>query len=142
MPIGVLREANRAWLCDGLQPRGDVDAVAHQIAVAFLDDVAQMNANAKLDATLGLQARVALYHAGLHFDGAAHRVDDATELDETAIASALDYAAMMRGDGGVDQIAAQPPQPDRYEPRLRCGEPAVADNIGDQDRNNLRKSRS
>jgi hypothetical protein len=31
----------------------------------------------------------------LHFEGAAHRVDDAAELDDAAIAGALDDAAVM-----------------------------------------------
>ena len=35
------------------QPGGNVDAVAHQIAVALLDDVAEMDADAELDALLG-----------------------------------------------------------------------------------------
>ena len=38
---------------------------------------------------------------------AAHRVDDAAELDDAAIAGALDDAPMMHGDRGIDQIAAQ-----------------------------------
>jgi hypothetical protein len=42
-----------ARLGDPQEPRGDVDAVAHQIAVALLDDIAQMNADAELDAPLG-----------------------------------------------------------------------------------------
>ena len=89
------------------EPRGDVDAVAHQIAVALLDDVAEMNADAKLDAALGRHAGVALDHAVLDFDGAAHRVDHAAELDDGAVAGALDDAAVMHGDGRIDQIAAQ-----------------------------------
>ena len=52
LPIGLFREADRAGLCDAFQPRGDIDAVAHQIAVGLLDDVAQMNADAELDASL------------------------------------------------------------------------------------------
>ena len=47
--------------------------------------------------------------AVLHFDRAAHRVDHAAELDEAAVAGALDDAPVMRGDGGIDQIAAQRP---------------------------------
>ena len=81
MPIGVLGEANRAGLGDPLQSRGDIDAVAHQIAIALLDDIAQMNADAELDAALGRHAGVALDHAVLHLDGAAHGVDHAAELD-------------------------------------------------------------
>jgi hypothetical protein len=32
---------------------GDIDAVAHQIAVALLDDVAQMDADTEFDALVG-----------------------------------------------------------------------------------------
>ena len=71
LPIGVLGETDRAGLRDALQPRGDIDAVAHEIAVALLDNVAQMNADAELDPPLGRQAGVALDHAVLHFDRAS-----------------------------------------------------------------------
>ena len=49
--------------------------------------------------------------AVLHLDRAAHRVDHAAKLDQAAVAGALDDAPVMRGDGGIDQIAAQPPEP-------------------------------
>jgi hypothetical protein len=81
-------------------------AVTHQVAVGFLDDVAEMNADAKLNAPFGREAEVALDEAVLYFDGAAHRIDHAAELDDCAVASALDDATVMGGDGGVDQIAA------------------------------------
>jgi hypothetical protein len=38
---------------------------------------------------------------------------------------------MMRVDGGVDQVAAQPPQPRQGAILIRPREPAVADNIRD-----------
>ena len=82
LPVGVLGEADRAGLGDALKPRGDIDAVAHQIAVALLDDVAEMDADAKLDAPVRRHAGVALDQAVLDFDRAAHRVDDAAELDD------------------------------------------------------------
>ena len=47
LAVGVLGQTDRAGRGDPFQSRGDVDAVAHQIAVALLDDVAQMNADAK-----------------------------------------------------------------------------------------------
>ena len=112
LPIGVLGQTDRAGLGDAFQPRGDIDAVAHQIAVGLLDDVAEMDADAELDAALGRQAGVALDEAVLHLDRAAHGVDHAAELDEAAVAGALDDAPVMRGDGGIDQIAAQPPSRD------------------------------
>ena len=141
LPVGVLGEADRAGLGDALQPRGDIDAVAHQIAVRLLDDVAQMNADAELDAAIVRHAGVALDHAVLHLDRAAHRVDDAAKFDEAAVAGALDDAPAMRGDGRINQIAAQRPEPRQRSLLVRAGEPAVADDIGDQDRSDLPRFR-
>ena len=59
-----------------------------------------MNADAELDAPFWRRAGVALDHAVLHFDRAAHRVDYAAKLDENAVAGALDDAPMMDGDAG------------------------------------------
>ena len=142
LPIGVLGKTDRARLRDAFQPRGDIDAVAHQIAVALLDDVAEVNADAELDAPLGRQAGVALDHAVLHLDRAAHGVDDAAELDDRAVAGALDDAAVMDGDGGIDEIAAQGPEARERAILVRAREPAVADDVRDQDRRELSGSRS
>jgi class 3 adenylate cyclase len=51
-----------------------------QAAVALLNHVAKMDADSKLNAALGRQASVALDHAVLHLDGAAHRIYNASEL--------------------------------------------------------------
>ena len=133
----MFREADRARLGDALEPRCDIDPVAHQVAVALLDDVAEMNADAKLDALFRRQARVALDEAVLNLDGAAHRVDHAAELDDAAVAGAFDDAAMMERDGRVAQVAAQRPQPRQNAILVRSREPAVTDDIGDQDRREL-----
>src|SRR5271165_5229857 len=90
LPIGVLGEADRARLGDPLEPRGDIDAVAHQIAVRLFDHVAEMDADAEFDAAIVRHARVAFGHAVLYFDRAAHRVDHAAELDQRPVAGALD----------------------------------------------------
>src|SRR5271166_1920943 len=111
LPIGLLRETNRARRANAFEPRGDVDAVAHQIAVGLLDDVAKMDADAELNAALGRQARIALDHAGLHFYRATRGVDHAAEFDDAAVAGSFDDAAVVDGDGRVDQVAAQSPQP-------------------------------
>ena len=75
LAVGVLGKTDRPGLGDAFKPRGDVDAVAHEVAVALLDDIAEMNANPELDALLGRHAGVALDHSGLDFDRAAHGVD-------------------------------------------------------------------
>ena len=123
LPIGVLREADCAGLGDAFEPRGDIDAVAHQIAVALLDDVAEMNAHAKLDAALGRQAGVALDEALLHLDGAAHRVDDAAELNDAAVARALDHTAMMHRDRRIDEVAPERAQPRQNTVLVGAGQP-------------------
>jgi hypothetical protein len=77
--------------------------------VALLDDVAQVDADAKLDALFARQTHVALDHAGLHFNGAADRVDHAAEFDDDPVAGAFDDAAMMERDGRVNEVAAKRP---------------------------------
>ena len=51
-----------------------------------------------------------------------------------AVAGALDDAPVMHGDGRVDEVAAQRPQPRERAVLVRAGEPAVADDVGGQDR--------
>ena len=51
-----------------------------------------------------------------------------------AVAGALDDAAVMDGDCRVDQIAAQRSQPRKDAILVGAGKPAVADDIGHQDR--------
>ena len=82
LPIGVLGKTDRTRTGDAFEPRGDIDAVAHQVAVALLDDVAKMNADPEDDAAILGHASVALDHGVLNFDSAAHGVDDTAELDD------------------------------------------------------------
>ena len=93
-----------------------------------------MNADAKFDAFVECDARVAFDHGVLHFDGAAHRVDDAAELDDASVPCPLDDAAMMHGDCGINQIAAQGAQSRQSSIFVRASEPAIADHIRDQNR--------
>ena len=96
-----------------------------------------MNADAKLDPTFRRQAGVALDHASLHFDRAAHGVDHAPELDDRAVAGALHNAPVMHRDDGVDEIAAERPQARKDTILVRACEPAVSDDVRDQDRREL-----
>jgi hypothetical protein len=93
-----------------------------------------MNADAKIDALIGRQAGIALGHTVLHFYRATHSLDDAAEFDQGAVAGPFDDPPMMHGDGGVDQIAAQRAQPRQRAILVCTGEPAVADNVGCQNR--------
>ena len=80
---------------------------AHQVAIALLDYIAEMNADAKLDPTFRAQTGIAFNHTVLHFNCASHGVDDAAELDKRPVAGSLDDPASMNGDPGIDEIAAK-----------------------------------
>jgi hypothetical protein len=99
-----------------------------------------MGADPKFDAPLGRQAGIALGHAVLHLDRATHRVDHAAKLDKNAVPSALDDAPVMRVDGGIDQVAAQPTEPRQRAILVRPCKTAVADNIRDQNRRDFADS--
>ena len=137
LPIGLLGQTDRPRFGDALQTRGDIDAVAHEVAVAFLDHVAEMDADPKFDALVRRDPSVALDHRPLDFNGAVHCVDDAAELDNCAIAGALDDPAVMHGDGRIDQVASERPQPRQNPVLVGPGEPRIADHIGHQDRGEL-----
>jgi hypothetical protein len=137
LPVGLFRKAYRARRANAFQPPGNIDAVAHQVAVGLLDDVAEMDADAKRDAALGRHAGVAFDHAVLHLDGAAYGVDHAAKFDQAAIAGALDDPTVMDGNCGVDQIAPQRPESRQRAVLVGASEPAVADHVRDKDRCNL-----
>jgi len=126
-------DADSARLGQGFETGGDVDPIAVDVALVD-DDVADINADAELDALFRGHADVALGHPALQIDRAAHRVDDAGEFDEEAIAGGLDDAAAVFDDLGVEKLAPV---------ALQCGEraflvqphqPRVAGNIGGKDR--------
>jgi hypothetical protein len=133
LTVGVLRKADRAGRGEAFQSDGDIYAVAHQVAVALFDDVAEVNADAKLDPALRRHAGVALDHSVLHLDRAAHRVHDAAEFDEQPIACALDDATVVHRDRGIDEVASQRPQTSQRTILVGAGQPAEAYNIGGQD---------
>jgi hypothetical protein len=123
--------ADPARLRQGLEPCGDIDAVAKYVALVD-DDVADIDANAEFDAALRRHIDVALGHVALDFDGAAYRIDDAGELDQQAVARGLDDAAAVLGDLGIDKLAPMRLQPGERLLLLGSHQPAVAGDIGRQ----------
>ena len=79
LPIGS-SERQIAWAWRSLQARAILTPSPMRSPSRLLDDVAEMDADAELDATLQPARRVAFDHAVLHFDRAAHGVDHAAEL--------------------------------------------------------------
>jgi hypothetical protein len=65
---------------------------------------------------------VALDYRVLRFDRTPHGVDCAAELDDASVAGALDDAAIMHRNRGVNEIAAQRPQSRQNAIFIRAGE--------------------
>ena len=76
-------DADAARFGQGLKARCDVDTVAEDVVVVD-DDVAEIDADAQIDASLGLHAGVACGHLALHVDRATNRIDHARELADLA----------------------------------------------------------
>jgi hypothetical protein len=65
-----------------------------------------MNTDTKFDMLARRGRRIALAHAALNLDGAAHGVDRASEFNQGTVAGPLDDATAMLGDLGLQQFAA------------------------------------
>src|SRR5262245_1200771 len=137
LPVGVLRKTYGSRLGNALQARRDVDAVTHQVAIAFLDDVAEMNADAKFDAPLRRQTGVALDHQVLNLDAATNSVDDTAKFHKNSIAGSLHDASVVDGDCRIDQVASQGTQPCQRAVLVRSGQPAESDDVRREDRSKL-----
>jgi hypothetical protein len=116
-----------------LDPGGDVDAVAVEV-VALDDHVAEIDADAQFDAVGRRDAAVALGHRLLHRDRAAHRIDDAGELDQQAVAGGLDDAALVLGDLRIEELAAQRLEAFKRAFLVQPHQPRIARDISGEDR--------
>src|SRR5580704_4609576 len=96
-----------------------------------------MEPDTELDTPIFRHTDVPLNHAVLHLNRATYRADHAAKLDEAAVAGAVDDPPMVCGNRRIDQIAAQRPEPRQRSLLVGAGKPAIADNIGDQDRSDL-----
>ena len=126
------RDADAARLGKHLEARRDIDAVAENIVV--LDDhVAEIDADAELNPPRRRNVGIAPRHPALDLGRAQHRISDALELDQHAIAGCLDDAAAVLGDGGIDELKPMGLET-RERPRLvDLHQPAVADHVGGED---------
>ncbi|MFO1055932.1 MAG: hypothetical protein U1E53_03080 [Dongiaceae bacterium] len=88
-----------AGLGQRFQPRGELTPSLEDV-VAVDDDVADIDADAELDAAVGRHVDGAFRHADLDLGGAAHRVDDAGELHQHAVAGRRRSARDLRPASG------------------------------------------
>jgi len=92
-----------------------------------------IDAHAKFDALLCRYRGIAGDHLPLHLDRTAHRIDDAGELDEEAVAGGFDDATAMLGDFGIAKFTANRSQRCERALFVLAHQPRIA---GDIDRKN------
>src|SRR6202022_401768 len=127
------RDTDAARFGERFEARRDIDAVAKDV-VFFDDHVAQIDADAELYPPRRRDVRVASCHPPLDLGSAQHRVGDAVELEQHAVAGGLDDAAAVLRDGGIDELDPMGLET-RECPRLvDLHQPTVADHVGGEDR--------
>jgi hypothetical protein len=98
LPIRVFGNHYAAGFRKGFEPRGDVHAVAVDRPIAFLDHVAEIDADAEQHPVLLIKGLVGGGEHVLHLDRALDGFDHALELGENAVARGVDQAAGVRFD--------------------------------------------
>ena len=102
--------------------------------VAAGDDVAEIDANAQLDALRVGEKRVLLGHRLLQCDGTNHRLDCARELHQNAVAFDPDDPPSVGLEIWPDDVPQHILQTPPGSDLVPTGESAIANNIGKQDR--------
>ena len=125
LAIGVLGKTDRAWLGDAFQPSCDVDAVAHQIAVALLDHIAEVNADRN---TMRRSSGRPALRSTMPFCTSMAQRTASTTLRNSMIAPSpvrLTTRPLCAAKVGVDQIAPKPSQARQRAILIGASEPRV-----------------
>jgi hypothetical protein len=125
-------DANAAGSGERLQPRRDVDSGAVNV-VALEDDLAEVDADAKLEAPVARHAAVACRHRVLDLDAASNRISDARELRQPSVTRGLDDPSAKPLRLRVDDLAAHGLQPLQRAGFIAFHQPRVADQVGNDD---------
>ena len=108
-----------------------------RLPFSFLDHFAEMDADREIRCACPARpqrcARPSPF--GLQWRGSLRR--RRCEFDDAAVARALDDAPMVHGDGRIDQVASERPQPRQNPVLVGSSKPRIADDAGHQDRREL-----
>jgi hypothetical protein len=100
--MGIVGDADTARFRDPFETYRNIDPITKDI-VLFDDNITDMNTDAKLDPPDMRHVGISFGHAALNFDRASHGVDDAGELNESAVPGILDYASAMLSYFGIEK---------------------------------------
>src|SRR5262249_45815051 len=124
------RDVDAAGLGERLEPRGDIDAIAEDIALLD-DDVVKVHPQAQRNASVGQQCPVQSRNRLAQCGGAAYRFDDALELDQHPVAGPPDDISAGLEDLWLDDFGQKESNPGEAVSLVSGEKPTVAD---EQDR--------
>ena len=116
-----------------LQPRGDVHPATVDVAVGFIDDVAEVDTDPEANALRLRHGGLSLGHAALDCDRARDRVHHARELAERAVAHELHDTATVLSDERLDELLAVNLEALERAGLVALHQARVADHVGRQD---------
>ncbi len=122
------RDKYAARFCRRLKARRDIDRIAKDI-LRLDDHIADMDSGAEADRIVVAEGLVGRAECVLDGNGAVKRLDRRGKLDQRPIAEQLDHPAVMRGDGGRDDLAKDDVQRFQQPGRIRLHHPAETDDI-------------
>ncbi len=131
--VHAVGDRHAAGRRERFQPRRDVDAVAVEV-VALDHHVAEIDADAQHHPQRFRQGLVGDRHRVLHLGGAFDGVDGAAELHQQRVADFLEDTAAMAGDERLEHVLPPRLQRRKRARLVELHEPAVADDVGRQDR--------
>ncbi len=115
-----------------LHPGADVDRLpVNEVTIG--DHIAHCDGDAKPYPPVGGHLFSVSRHLALHLHCAAHRIDDAVELDQEPISHGAHDAPPVFGDGRVEEIAANPVQVRQGAFFVHPHQAGIADDIGAHD---------
>ena len=129
--VDRLRKIDASRIGERLEPGGDVDPVAIEV-VALDHHVAQIDPDAQDDVPILGNIGVGNVHRRLQIHRAGNRVDGAGKLDQHAIAHQLDDAAMVPGNGWLENSRAPGLERSHSAGLVALHEAAVPHHIGGQ----------
>jgi hypothetical protein len=131
--VDAARDKDISRFGNSLKPRCNVDAITVDV-IGFDNDISEVYSNSILYPPLAWERRIAPDHALLDNNGAADGFDRAVEHRQKAVAGIGNELAAVLCEVGLDEFAPLPRHPGECAFLVKLHEPAVAGDIGREDR--------
>jgi len=95
--------------------------------------IANIDTHSETDGTIGRLVTIVARHLLLYLHGTAHRPIDAVENHEQRIPARIDDPPAVLGDGWVNYLLAEGPEPFKRSDIVQANQAAVTNHVGMDD---------